>query len=558
MKLKKLLVMVTLALGLCLPVAAFELADVHYWVGEGTNRCGVIIDWGAKGGSRAWGYRWSGTCTNLSEVVRRIVWEDPRLVANAQQTFFGYDVNDIHPTWCADMAWCSDLSAYVAVNTAESEWMWSAGPQTVPQDGAVYMLTYGGGSGPSQQIVPAETPYGFEVLEEESETDENGPLYGNFANVLGHPTMGIFSSSAQYGDSGSTINPAYPAWSGGRLLTLKSGSVVIRFDHKVRDDPANPFGIDLLVFGNAFAVRSNLENVTLTTDPKNVRFNGAGAAEPAFVEVSPDGVTWYGYEDGPYADDYMPTLGYCYDPEDPDPALFAGNRYWGRSARATRPVDPRRTFADFNGCTLAEICQRYNGSAGGTGFDLALARDGDGNPLPVDKELGVRWIQYVRISSMETDEPNQDGDNETQPEVDAVADVAPVSQYEKWVEANYTNWNTAWDPAVSGTDAIAANGKANGVNFVLGLQANETSEALNFTIAEFVKGETTHTLVMMSNKPMTDSAGLVVKGCETLGQWTKSELPVLESSELVDGLYRNVFKVSADCGQFFRLSLEVE
>ena len=62
----------------------------------------------------------------------------------------------------------------------------------------------------------------------------------------------------------------------------------------------------------------------------------------------------------------------------------------------------------------------------------------------------------------------------------------------------------------------------------------------------------------MANKPMSDAGGIVVKGGEELGTWTKREMPLLEESVLVDGLYRNVFKVSADCGRFLKLSLEVE
>ena len=30
------------------------------------------------------------------------------------------------------------------------------------------------------------------------------------------------------------------------------GSLVVRFDHPVTDDASNPYGVDLLVFGNAF------------------------------------------------------------------------------------------------------------------------------------------------------------------------------------------------------------------------------------------------------------------------------------------------------------------
>ena len=52
----------------------FSFNDIHYWVGEGSKKCGVVIDWGKAGQIRAWGYKWtsstSGCGTNLVEIVR--------------------------------------------------------------------------------------------------------------------------------------------------------------------------------------------------------------------------------------------------------------------------------------------------------------------------------------------------------------------------------------------------------------------------------------------------------------------------------------------------------
>lgn len=36
---------------LALSLAAFTRDDIHYWVGEGANRCAVVIDWGGEGRS---------------------------------------------------------------------------------------------------------------------------------------------------------------------------------------------------------------------------------------------------------------------------------------------------------------------------------------------------------------------------------------------------------------------------------------------------------------------------------------------------------------------------
>jgi hypothetical protein len=62
----------------------------------------------------------------------------------------------------------------------------------------------------------------------------------------------------------------------------RGGSLVVRFDEPVLDHPANPFGIDLLVFGNAFFLGN------FFADP-NATATGVGS-EGGVVEVSADGV----------------------------------------------------------------------------------------------------------------------------------------------------------------------------------------------------------------------------------------------------------------------------
>ncbi len=83
-------------------VSTFD--DIHYWIGEGTNRVVVIFDFhdGSKDRtSFAWGYRWNGEATNMTEIVDRITALDPRLHAFiSPATYgsfvdaFGYDLDD--------------------------------------------------------------------------------------------------------------------------------------------------------------------------------------------------------------------------------------------------------------------------------------------------------------------------------------------------------------------------------------------------------------------------------------------------------------------------------
>ncbi len=552
---------------LALSLAAFTRDDIHYWVGEGANRCAVVIDWGGEGRSLAWGYKWRGTCTNLAEVVQRIVHEDPRLGSDAKLAAFSYDVEDVH------LSRSKATALYSAVNGAYGTWRFfgpfSEIPQMVSTASSIkpdavhplpdqwFVLRYSTSDGLEEAVTAptyAESPYGYEVVE--SFTLEKSPLYNQASNVLGHPTMGIFTSSSTYGDSGSTINPAYPAWSGGRLLSLVGdddegtpGFVTIKFDHDVLDDPNNPFGIDFLVFGNAFGVRDSDENIQLTTDPLTVSFTGKGSYENALVEVSQDGETWYAYEKGPYADSFMPTLGYLYDPAAPDTGLFNGNLYWGRAARATRPVNPACSFSSFSGLNLAQVCQRYDGSAGGTGFDLAEL------PLP-ENGNGVKWIRYVRISCVE--ESNDEGDfGYNVPEIDAVADVAPVSDYELWAQGQYQDWATAWRDGAA--EAVAVNGVTNALNFAWGLSPTEPVPAsVPFEITGFSKGENRHTITVRSPCRLSDARRLVVKAATRLDGGWKNIIPTLQTSEQDGDAFLNTFAVPTDAGVFFKLAVQTE
>lgn len=552
---------------LALSLAAFTRDDIHYWVGEGANRCAVVIDWGGEGRSLAWGYKWRGTCTNLAEVLQRIVHEDPRLGSDAKLAAFSYDVEDVH------LSRSKATALYSAVNGAYGTWRFfgpfSEIPQMVSSASSIkpdavhplpdqwFVLRYSTSDGLEEAVTAptyAESPYGYEVVE--SFTLEKSPLYNQASNVLGHPTMGIFTSSSTYGDSGSTINPAYPAWSGGRLLSLVGdddegtpGFVTIKFDHDVLDDPNNPFGIDFLAFGNAFGVRDSDENIQLTTDPLTVSFTGKGSYENALVEVSQDGETWYPYEKGPYADSFMPTLGYLYDPAAPDTGLFNGNLYWGRAARATRPVNPACSFSSFSGLNLAQVCQRYDGSAGGTGFDLAEL------PLP-ENGNGVKWIRYVRISCVE--ESNDEGDfGYNVPEIDAVADVAPVSDYELWAQGQYQDWATAWRDGAA--EAVAANGVTNALNFAWGLSPTEPVPAsVPFEITGFSKGEDRHTITVRSPCRLSDARRLVVKAATRLDGGWKNIIPTLQTSEQDGDAFLNTFAVPTDAGVFFKLAVQTE
>jgi hypothetical protein len=236
------------------------------------------------------------------------------------------------------------------------------------------------------------SPYATEVVAYQ------GPFgsspYNDSAAVLGKPSLQFKNSWGQVPTGRvKLVEPAYNVGLNDEKLitTLNSGSfITVKFDHKVMDDPHNPFGIDFLVFGNAMFPGSGW--VDDSTNMNTYMLTGGIWAEDVTVSVSQDGINWYTYEDGPFGDNAFPTQAYQWD---------AVNAQWtDNEMDFTKPVDPAlEGVLVAGGITAAEAIALYNGSGGGTGFDLA--------------ESGFEWIQYIKVEGYGG-------------EIDAFADVAPV------------------------------------------------------------------------------------------------------------------------------------
>ena len=67
----------------CAAAAPFSFDDIEYWVGEGSNRAAVVIDWddnSAAPQALAWGYRWDGDALG-SDMLLAVLTADDRLFA---------------------------------------------------------------------------------------------------------------------------------------------------------------------------------------------------------------------------------------------------------------------------------------------------------------------------------------------------------------------------------------------------------------------------------------------------------------------------------------------
>jgi len=204
------------------------------------------------------------------------------------------------------------------------------------------------------------------------------PGFDDAAAALGSPTR--FTAPAS--PFGGAVTPFNSSFGEGEVVTIGEGGwLTLGFDQPILDVPSNPFGIDLLIFGNSFA----------GIDFDTGLATGAVFGEGGVIELSDNGSTWHTVI-GVEADGLFPTLGYQ-DVTEPFPTAAGSVLTDFRT-----PVDPS---LDFSGLSTAEIAAAYAGSGGGAGVDIA--------------SVGLSSVLYVRIS-------NPVGSGLT-PEIDAVSIV---------------------------------------------------------------------------------------------------------------------------------------
>jgi len=207
--------------------------------------------------------------------------------------------------------------------------------------------------------------------------------YTNPAVALGSPER--FTGD---GFAPQAVTPFQPAFLSSEIVSIgMGGSLTLAFDHDVLDDPRNPFGVDLLIFGNAFCPDQ--------APPAGVV--GGFFSEGGTIAVSADGVRWVTIP-GVAADGPFPTLGY----RDVGPYATAPGAV---PTDFTRPVDPALGPA-MVGMDWASLMDAYDGSGGGVGIDL--------------QAVGIGGVRFVRITG-----PTMFG---ISPEIDAIADVAPAAE----------------------------------------------------------------------------------------------------------------------------------
>jgi hypothetical protein len=210
------------------------------------------------------------------------------------------------------------------------------------------------------------------------------------------------------------VVPVYQPFRYFEVVTVGlGGRLTLKFNHRVTHDKNNPYGIDFIIFGNA-AQNISTGGFWKNGNPETTTVAASNMAENGIVSVSQDGIKWYKFirgisadptivyadSNGPFADSFAPTASYQWD---------SVNHIWGEELDPTRPVNPALTAASMAGKTVAQMIDAYDGSAGGTGFDIS--------------SVGLDWIQYVCVEGS--------GSSTSKPEVDAVADVRAPGDFNR-------------------------------------------------------------------------------------------------------------------------------
>ncbi|NIA15694.1 MAG: hypothetical protein GWP08_16645 [Nitrospiraceae bacterium] len=297
-------------------------------------------------------------------------------------------------------------------------------------------------------LIAVNAAYGDDPFADEVVTFVQGPNppvgpYSDPSEALGAPTGG----GAYTPDNNSIVSLGEPG-----------GYLVLKFDTPVTDDPANPMGLDCIVFSNAFWVGGNPQRKL---------------QEPALIEISED------VNDNGLADDAWYLIpgsrGFSYTPfpavaeptgavnSEAEPLWLAGNIVNPNTLLDTNPANDSEQYnwgyADLSP-TIEPCRDNYMrpqdpftvahtpGSGGGDAFDIAWAIDGAGAPA------GISRFHFIRLTAFVTRDFGATGS--ASPEIDGVADISPdVDTDGDGVVDEYETRVVGTDPARSESTVLA-------------------------------------------------------------------------------------------------------
>lgn len=258
-----------------------------------------------------------------------------------------------------------------------------------------------------------------------------GPGWYNYSGSIWiHPENALDAPLGKY------VNEPYYTDTDTPVVTLgDGGTITLKFDTPVADNPHNPYGLDFIVFSNAVFVGGSPQ----------LRWQ-----ELAFVEISQDGVNWYlikpsilpaelrvNDDTGTNAHDYdcgrsytavngyaeyTPTVGL---PQELKYPVFSGVN---RTSEELYTIPDRPSIPGDDSVTSTIDFDYVSG--GGDAFDIANAvvETAPGVPLFVDNQIvpaGISSFNYIRLTDTCTGD-SWPGLGEISAEIDAVSRTRPA------------------------------------------------------------------------------------------------------------------------------------
>lgn len=191
-----------------------------------------------------------------------------------------------------------------------------------------------------------------------------------FYNPGSNFSSGFTNASTSLGQPTATANPFSPAFRNTQLVSLGTGgSLTVQFNTPITNDPAHPFGLDFTIFGNSGFVITNGNFSGGGITDGSLFGNNTGATR---VWVSADNLNYFELNPllAPVVDGLFPTDG---------------------AANFLKPVNPVLGQSAFAGQNLAGIRALYDGSAGGSSYDISWAEDSLGNAV------ALNTISFIRV-----------------------------------------------------------------------------------------------------------------------------------------------------------------
>lgn len=210
--------------------------------------------------------------------------------------------------------------------------------------------------------------------------DTAGP-YNDPTAVLNRPALQFYDSfDGDVTDRVSIVDPPYNVTPERKdvITEIKSGGqITVQLGRKVYHCPANPYGIDFIVYGNSFfeGISGASGPISDKTDLSIAELTSSAiAGHSTVVSVSQDGTNWYTF---PAISTLFPDEAYRWDD--------TNSQWTEEQMNPNKPINPFLYTNNFGGTTISSALDQFVGASGGTGYSLnALS-----NPPP--------WIQYVRI-----------------------------------------------------------------------------------------------------------------------------------------------------------------